>query len=351
MRGSCGVLSLLRPGSRLVASSAQIPLALSTRLYSADAPASPAPRPPRNSHEAQSRPRTRTLRQVGEESGSTAQLVALAVKKTQAQGGDTRHSGFRQQGAGGQAAAAGGQQRGQRPPRQMQRTPEEHREWLKQRLDERRAASSEGGAAPRFSSSPSEGGERRRFGGQRAEGGPRRPRGDGGRPPFGGSSSASGSGAAGRDGAKPRGAFPQRPHQMRRAPRPTAAGPQWSAEATRPLTPPSTVRYPSANLAQLLRADLASKAVQLKCSLGGTKVVNEDADSREERDQAKKLLGGDYSLWLDAGKAEAGEGKAKGKAGKQEGVVEHARGILRTNASVPLGERQVLLNKIREAVL
>ena len=339
------MLSLLRPASSRLASSAQIPLALSTRLYSADAPTQPASRPPRNSHEAQSRPRTRTLRQVGEESGSTAQLVALAVKKTQAQGGDTRHQGSRQ----GASGAAAGQQRGDRPPRQLQRTPEEHREWLKQRLDERRAAAStEGGAAPR-----SEGGERRRYGGQRAEGGasggaPRRPRGDGGRPPFGGSASASGSGAAGRD--KPRGAFPQRPQQMRRAPRPTAAGPQWSAEATRPLTPPSTVRYPSANLAQLLRADLASKAVQLKCSLGGAKVVNEDADSREERDQAKKLLGGDYSLWLEAGK-EAGEGKAKGKAGKQEGVVEHARGILRTNASVPLGDRQVLLNKIREAVL
>ncbi|GAA5898423.1 hypothetical protein JCM8208_006979 [Rhodotorula glutinis] len=231
----------------------------------------------------------------------------------------------------------------------MQRTPEEHREWLKQRLDERRAASADSGTAPR-SSSASEGGERRRFGGARTEGNggaPRRPRGDGGRPPFGGSASASGSGPAGRDAGKPRSAFQQRP-QLRRAPRPTAAGPQWSAEATRPLTPPSTVRYPSANLAQLLRADLASKAVQLKCSLGGDKVVNEDADSREERDQAKKLLGGDYSLWLDAGK-EVGEGK--GQAGKTEGVVEHARGILRTNASVPLGERQVLLNKIREAVL
>ncbi|GAA5925513.1 hypothetical protein JCM3775_001430 [Rhodotorula graminis] len=340
------MLSLLRPGSRLVSSSAQIPLALATRLYSVDAPTSSAPRPPRNSHEAQSRPRTRTLRQVGEESGATAQLVALAVKKTQAQGGSARRSG----GGGAGAAAGEQQQRGQRPPRQMQRTPEEHREWLKQRLDERRAASAEGGFAPRSSSS-AEGGERRRFGGPRAEGGgaPRRPRGDGGRPPFGGSASASGTGPAGRDGGKPRAAFQQRP-QMRRAPRPTAAGPQWPAEATRPLTPPSTVRYPSANLAQLLRADLASKAVQLKCSLGGDKVVNEDADSREERDQAKKLLGGDYSLWLDAGKA-AGEGDGKGKAGKKEGVVEHARGILRTNASVPLGERQVLLNKIREAVL
>ncbi|TNY19144.1 hypothetical protein DMC30DRAFT_16655 [Rhodotorula diobovata] len=330
----------LRPAARLVSSSsaAQIPLALSSRLYSSEPANTPAPTPTRNAHEAQSRPRARTLRQVGEDSGSTAQLVALAVKKTQAQGGDTRNRPAA--GAGAYPGMGGAAlQRAQRPPRQMQRTPEEHREWLKQRLQERKAgafATGAGSAAPR---AERDGSDRRRFNGPRGDGSaPRRPRGD--RPPFGSASGPGGSSSS----SQPRAAFQPRP-QMRRAPRAShSAGPQWPAEATRPLTPPSTVRYPSANLAQLLRADLASKAVQLKCVLGGDKVVNEDADSREERDQAKKVLGGDYSMWLEAGK---GQGQAKGK----EGVVEHARGILRTNPSVPLTDRQVLLNKIREAVL
>ncbi|BGP38658.1 hypothetical protein JCM10450v2_002608 [Rhodotorula kratochvilovae] len=318
----------LRPALRLLtaSSSAEIPLARGARFLATGAGSDAAEPQQHRSHVVQSRPRPRTLRQVGEEGGSTAQLVALAVKNTQVKGeehGTNRAHAMQRQGQGQ------GQEQGQ--PRQR-RSPEEHRAWLESRLAQRKAAAAGGpaqeGGAPR--EPRMYGGERRRFTGPpRGDGAPRRPRGD---------RSSSPSGPPGADG-KPR--TPFRP-QQRRAPRPSASGLQWPAEATRPLTPPSTVHYPGANLAQLLRADLASKAVQLKCALGGTEVVNEDAETREEREQAKKVLGGDYSLWV-----EAGEGQGKGK----EGVVEHARGVLKSNASVPLSQRQVLLQKIREAVL
>ncbi|GAA6051996.1 hypothetical protein JCM3770_003003 [Rhodotorula araucariae] len=315
----------LRPALRrlTVSSSAEIPLARGARLLATGASSEPSEPRQHSSHFVQSRPRVRSLRQVGEEGGSTAQLVALAVKKTQDNGAAARNQGA---------------QRNSQP--RMQRSPEEHRAWLESRLAQRKAAAQGGAPAPQDGAggaplrAPRPDGERRRFASPRADGSAtaRRPRGDR-------TSSSSPAGPPGADG-RPRAPF--RPQQQRRAPRPSALAQQWPPEATRPLTPPSTVQYPSANLAQLLRADLASKAVQLKCALGGAEVVNEDAETREERDQAKKVLGGDYSLWV-----EGGEASQKGK----ESVVEHARGVLKANPSVPLTQRQVLLQKIREAVL
>ncbi|GJN87446.1 hypothetical protein Rhopal_000395-T1 [Rhodotorula paludigena] len=322
----------LRPTVRLVASSssAQFPIARAlSHSALASAIGESAPRTPAaGSHEAQARPRQRTLRQVGEESGSTAQLVALAVKNTRSNVDKEEQNRY-------------------------ERT-SEHRANLQRRLEERKAAAARGQVEG--SSGPREGGERRRPTAPRgdgaqsrlfqrrapSEGAGSRPRRFDRRSPSSPSSSASASGSSSSApfGGRPRN--PSAPRQPRRAPRAASRGQEWAAEHVKPLVPPSSVRYPSANLAQLLRADLASKAVQLKSELGPS-LANEDAESREDREKAKRVLGGDYSLWLE----EAGQAKAKGK----DGVVAHAHGILKANPSVHLSKRQVLLDKIREAVL
>lgn len=332
----------LKAATRVLASStpsAQVSLPRSALARYLSSHTSAPPAAPQNSHVTQASARPRSLRQVGEEGGLTAQLVAQAVKNTLAQPPEkpqppmskeqrleqARRQFARrtpQQGGGGSekaegAAAAPAREGGElrQSARRDDRRPyrgdvEATRSGLGASLSSRRpergadaiallrGSTARRGPSPSSSSSGS-------------------PRGD--RPP--------------RSGPRP----PRRP-DFKRAKRSSPASQRFSEADMKPLVPPSSVAYPSANLAQLLRADLAAKALQVKAAIGSGVDVN--AESQQERERARKVLSGDYSRWIAAGKALAGN----------EGAVEHARRLLAANPSIGLEARETLLNKVREAL-
>lgn len=316
----------------------------STAPYSTDSSSQPSV------HEVQSVPRKRELRKVAEGAGQTAQLIRAAVQNTSnrasgAPAGDARQrNGPRTEG-----------QRGGRPQSASQGparvAPGMHRAELQRLLEQRKAAAARGqteaGYAP--SGGASHGGPHGAAGG----GGPaRRPPGPGGRPrpPRAGA-------APGTPGA-PR---PRKPAQPRRPARAGASGPRsssasdrWSPEDLKPLVPPSHVSLRRANLAGLVKASALAESSQLRAALVEVG-VSVDAKEKAERDQARKVLEGDYSPWLGGGASASAGGKKdaakKGAEAKGPSAVDQARAALSLNATIPLRSRQKVLDRIREATV
>ncbi|GAA5873516.1 hypothetical protein JCM1840_005951 [Sporobolomyces johnsonii] len=330
----------VKAATRVLASStpsAQVSLPRSAlaRYLSSDAPAPPAA--PQNSHEAQASARPRSLRQVNEEVGSTAQLVALAVKNTLA--GKPLP----------QRPAMSRDQRLEQARRQFaRRTPQGEGEGEGQKAEG--APAREGGQlrqpARRDDRRPNRGEGEATGSGLGASLSSRRPergvdaiallRGSNARrgPPRSPSSGSPRGDRPSPSGPRP----PRRPDFNKRGKRPSAAFQQPSEADMKPLVPPASVVYPSANLAQLLRADLAAKTLQFKAAIGSGVDVN--AESQKEREGARKILSGDYSRWIATGKALTGNA----------GAVEHARRLLAANPSMGLEARETILNKVREAL-
>ncbi|GAA5821349.1 hypothetical protein JCM11251_004582 [Rhodosporidiobolus azoricus] len=345
------LMSLLRAASRALAPSSclsqtSLP-ALVSRSYSTE-PSQPA----QNPHTAQRAARTRSLRQVSEQGGAMGKLIDLAVRNT-AQAGE-QAGAMRQRREGQQQGQAQNRQRGEgnnggapRPPRSpRQRTPaavdgallegsseapvRQQQQQQQQRRPRRSTDSTPrtnlgSSLSSRRSTPSSSEASALREGGFRSSTRPFPPRNRDGASP---SSPAGGP-------RKPR--APLRPKQARPA-RPSLSA-SFSAEDTKPLDLPSSVRTPSANLARLLKDELARKTLQVKAAVG-EKVVNEDAETAEAREAARKILGGDYSVWAEAGKEAANGSKG----------AEHARGILKLNPSVDIVGREALLSKVKEAL-
>ncbi|GAA6031678.1 hypothetical protein JCM8097_001929 [Rhodosporidiobolus ruineniae] len=354
----------VRAASRLLApssSSAQLSLPrLLTRALSTEPTPEPAQKP-RNPHVEQRAARTRSLRQVSEAGGATAKLVALAVGNTaqaaegQQQGQQRHQRRLRpQQQQQGEAVEGEGAVAPRRTFRQRQQTAEVDASLLE----------GDGAAAPTPSQQVKRPHPRRPQGGSnlgsslsarrsslspearalRESGAPRFSRGPAGGPGRPGARAGPG-GASGPAGArKPR--PPMRPKLPRRAPG-AGASSIFSAQDTAPLpSPPSVVAVPRANLQQLLRAELAAKQKAVKAAAVGSGLsVDENAAKQADRDAARKVLGGDYSRWVEAGKE-----VAKGAQGKEQ-ALEQARGVLALNPSVGIAGREALLSKVKEALL
>lgn len=124
----------------------------------------------------------------------------------------------------------------------------------------------------------------------------------------------------------------------------------------KPLVPPAHVSLSRANLASLVKASALSESSQLQAALREVG-VSVDAKEKADRDQARKVLAGDYSLWLSAKEANSAPTKGGKKDAKKAGdakgpnAVDQARAALSLNATIPLKGRQQVLDKIREATV
>ncbi|GAA5855455.1 hypothetical protein JCM8547_007838 [Rhodosporidiobolus lusitaniae] len=350
----------LRVASRVLAPSSSslqlsVPRALARAYSSEQTSGAPqlAEQSEGSTHRTQRAPRTRSLRQTTESAGAMAKLVELAVKNTAASGAEAKANGerpasrregqFRLQEDGTPRPPRPQRPQGQRPPR---RQPAEGEAAAQQ--------SSEGTALqPRRPSRPQ---QQRRPPRNLSEAptsvlgaalssrrGPLSPEAQALRRPGPRSpSSASGPGGS----RNPSSSGPRKPAQQKRDRKPAynAGASIFSKEQSEALKNPSAVLTPTANLAKLLRADLVARTLEVKHAVG-QKLVDENAEKQEDREQARKVLGGDYSVWTEAGK-----GVVEGSKGKKE-ALEHARGILTLNPSVGIVGREVLLNKVKEALL
>lgn len=345
-------MALLRPGvSRLaLASSLEIGSPLATRVCSRAAPYSTDSTSQPSVHEVQALPRKRELRKVAEGSGSTAQLIGLAVKNTSERAAAK---------APGQGQRSGGDQRtapqgARRAPGNANRAaggvaPGMHREELQRLLAERKAAAARGQTEGAFASGPSGSGPR--------TGGPRRAAGGPGgrpRPPRAGAAPGAPGGASNTTGGAPRPrkpAAPRRPNRAASSNGPRESLSRWSADELKPLVPPAHVSLSRANLAGLVKASALAETSQLRIAL---QQVGVDVDAREkaERDQARRVLAGDYSLWLSSAPAPVVKsGKKDGKKSSEPSPVEQARAVLSLNSTIPLKSREQVLDKIREATV
>ncbi|GAA5863879.1 hypothetical protein JCM3774_001186 [Rhodotorula dairenensis] len=348
-------MALLRSGAALLAraSSLEMSATLAARTGLRAAPYSTESTSQPSVHEVQALPRKRELRKVAEGSGSTAQLIGLAVKNTSERAGKVPGQGQEQGQRGGQRAAGQG---GKGAPGAGQRAggvaPGKHREELQRLLAERKAAAARGQTEGAFASGPSGSGMRPGGGPRRAAGGPggARPR-----PPRAGAAPGGPPGAP--NSGPPR---PRKPASPRRPPRSASTGPReasrWSADELKPLVPPAHVSLSRANLAGLVKASALYETSQLRLALQEVG-VSVDAKEKTERDQARKVLAGDYSPWLaTASSAPQASGSTKGGEKKSNevkgpGPVEQARAILSLNAAIPLKSREQVLDKIREATV
>lgn len=325
----------LKAVTRLASTSSQLSLSRSTALrHLATEPTRDAP----DSHELQSKERQRSIRKVSEEGGAHSQLVALAVKNTAARANNAR---------AGQAPAS----------------KEDRLAQAKRQFERRKAQSASEGretlvsSAGRPRSQPARGGDARPRGGAagasadavsllrgNARERPFNPRfpnasGDRGpRPPRRNGPPSSGGPNAANAKKSPRGAKP-----ARKAAAGAGAKSVFSAEDLKPLVPPAEVAYPSINLAQLLRADLAAKALQVKRSVDTATVeshLDENSQDPKVREQARKILNGDYSHWSSS---------RDGKDGTRgTDAVEHATDLLARNPTIGLKGRQAFINKLKE---
>lgn len=342
-------MSLLRAASRSLApspSSLSAPRLIS-RAYSTEQ-SSPTDQAPSDTHRTQRAPRTRSLRQVSEGGGAQAKLIALAVSNTAKSGAAALVNGGHEPRPHlqRQRSENGGRPRqtGPRPPRQPRTAP----------VDGELLEGTPSAGVPRFEVGGG-GGEGQQL---------RRPR----RSPSESQDSVLGAALSSRRSSlspeaaalrrSPRSSFdsassprdnngaprkPRDPSSRPKGPRRDAksSGPKpssvFSADEAKALNIPTSVRTPSANLANLLRADLAARTLQVKAAVGA-ELSNENAEKQEDREQARKVLGGDYSIWSEAG-------------GVKGDALEHARSILRGNPSVGLSGREALLSKVKEVLL
>lgn len=335
-------MALLRSGaSRLaLASSLEMGSILATRVCSRAAPYSTDSNSQPSIHEVQALSRKRELRKVAEGSGSTAQLIGLAVKNTSDRAAaKAPGQGQRSGGGGGQRTATQGTRRA---PGAGNRAggvaPGMHREELQRLLAERKAAAARGQTEGAFASGPSGPGSR--------TGGPRRAAGGPGgrpRPPRAGAPPGANTTTGAPRPRKP--AAPRRPNRAASSTGPRESSSRWSADELKPLVAPAHVSLSRANLAGLVKASALAETSQLRVAL---QQVGVDVDAREkaERDQARRVLAGDYSLWLSSA-----AGKKNGKKSSGPSPVEQARAVLSLNSTIPLKSREQVLDKIREATV
>ncbi|GAA5884467.1 hypothetical protein JCM16303_005095 [Sporobolomyces ruberrimus] len=317
----------LKAVTRLVPTSSQVAISRTSvaRYLSTDAPSENV-----DIHTQQGKERARSIRKVSEEGGAHSASIALAVKNTAA--------------------------RADRPPvSKEQRKEQAKRQFARKKPDQTKA-----GSSPTQSSRPRTNDSNEPQQSQKPAGGlstsdslsllrgnakqrPFNPRfppssslsGDrSSRPPrFNSPSSSSSSSPKSKQQQKGSNG-PKLKRRERSASSPSSI---FSAEDTKPLAPPPQVSYPSINLAQLLRADLAAKALQVKHSVSKAE-LNEDSEDPKVREQARKVLSGDYSQWSRGEKGEKGE------------AVQHASTLLSRNASVGLEGREVFINKLKEVL-
>ncbi|GAA5914965.1 uncharacterized protein JCM6883_001779 [Sporobolomyces salmoneus] len=291
-----------------------------------------------DSHIAQSKERQRSIRKVSEEGGAHSQLVALAVKNT---------ANRAAQGSG----SVSKEQRLAQAKRQLERKKAEHQGGNS-------GASSTSSSGPRSFTNRNQSRSQAGGGGggqQSAEAmallrgnaqqrpfNPRFPAASNDRsprPPRRNSPSSSSSSAS----SKPSSKGPKGPRRQQKSSSSSSSS-IFSAEDTKPLVPPPQVPYPSINLAQLLRADLAAKTLQVKRSVDSTtknSELDENSQDPKVREQTRKVLNGDYSQW------------AEGQNGKKEGEKEalgHAKNLLARNPTIGLEGREVLINKLKEVL-
>ncbi|KWU44078.1 hypothetical protein RHOSPDRAFT_25883 [Rhodotorula sp. JG-1b] len=334
-------MALLRSGaSRLaLASSLEIGSTLATRVCARAAPYSTDSTSQPSIHEVQALPRKRELRKVAEGSGSTAQLIGLAVKNTSDLAAAKAPGQGQRSGGGGHRTATQG---ARRAPGAGNRAggvaPGMHREELQRLLAERKAAAARGQTEGAFASGPSGAGPR--------TGGPRRAAGGPGgrpRPPRAGAAPGANTTTGAPRPRKP--AAPRRPNRAASSSGPRESSSRWSADELKPLVAPAHVSLSRANLAGLVKASALAETSQLRVAL---QQVGVDVDAREkaERDQARRVLAGDYSLWLSSA-----AGKKNGKKSCGPSPVEQARAVLSLNSTIPLKSREQVLDKIREAIV
>ncbi|GAA5950253.1 hypothetical protein JCM3765_004256 [Sporobolomyces pararoseus] len=307
----------------------------------------PAPQDgPVNVHEAQSKERSRSIRKVSEEGGAHSQLIALAVKNTAARAAGGQGQG---QGQGSvskeQRLAQAKRQLERRKTQQQQQgqsnsssAPSSPRNDNRERSRQPRTGGGDSPSSdalallrgnaqqrlfnPRFNSSPLNNSR------SPSSGGPRPPR----RNSPGSSASAS----------SPKSKGPRNKSPRQSKPSSSSSSSVFSVEDTKPLVPPPQVSYPSINLAQLLRADLAAKTLQVKRSVDNTQLDGENSEDPKVREQTRKVLNGDYSQWTQVG----GDKQKKGG----DGALEHAKDLLSRNPSVGLKGREVFINKLKEVL-
>ena len=343
----------LKAAGRLTNASSQLSTRSTILRYLSTEPS--AQDGPVNPHEAQSKERSRSIRKVSEEGGAHSQLIALAVKNTAA-----RAAGGQGQGAVSRdqrlAQAKRQLERRKNQQQQGQSNSSSPRNNNRERSRQPRSGGKGGGGEssasspdaalallrgnaqqrlfnPRFNSSPLN--NNSRF---PSSGGPRPPR----RNSPGGSSSASPS------SPKSKGPRNKSPRQYKSSS--SSSSSVFSAEDTKPLVPPPQVSYPSINLAQLLRADLAAKTLQVRRSVDtttGQSNGGEDSEDPKVREQTRKVLNGDYSQWSQVGGRGGGDKK---KGGGGDGALEHAKDLLSRNPSVGLKGREVFINKLKEVL-
>ncbi|GAA5941497.1 uncharacterized protein JCM15063_006117 [Sporobolomyces koalae] len=334
----------LKAASRLPATSSQLSLTRSTLVrHLATEPSADSV----SVHEVQGRERQRSIRKVSEEGGAHSQLINLAVKHTAARanplgGSTTKESRLEQarrqlqrkkaeqaQASGAPSPSPSAQRAGNNPrpfsPRRPQgSSTEESRQPARVNPATDALALLRGTAErrpfnPRFPNSPAVGARAPRTSPRRN--GP----------------NSSNSKPGNNNNNKNRNA--RRPNSKQGG----AASGGFSAADTQPLVPPAGVSYPSINLAQLLKADLATKALQVRQVVGAAGLA--DSDNQQERELARKVLSGDYSQWTAV---ESTQGK--GKTNKEGSAVEHARTLLTRNPSVGLEGREVILDKLKQVL-
>lgn len=328
--------------TRLASSSSQLVRSLSTSTHLCAPP--PAQEYTENSHERQSRPRKAGLSKVREDAGQTASLLSAAVQSTQqhrdtivnrgrssADGSPRRRVGINPEGL---------RKDGQTGPRAREATAQSSRSSeLGGQLVSRRKQS--GGLydadASAIASAPVDLSAELASSAETPSSSSGNPRQNNRRADY--IKSRSSPSDPSSPNSKPRrspssstgGPRSPRPPRKPRTSTPISFTPPPAA-----LTPPSKVHYPSADLASLIQADLASHAAALRADIGHS---GQEAEGEQAvRLKARKELRGDYSRWTAEGK------ETKGKGGE---VVQRAAEVLAGNPSVSLEGRDFLLEKVQ----
>jgi hypothetical protein len=325
----------LKVAPRLTTASSQLPKSSILRYLSTEAS---QPDTAGDVHQTQGKERQRSIRKVSEEGGAHSQLVALAVKNTAARQAGSGSGGVSKE----QRLAQAKRQLERRKAEQSVAGPKSPSSSSNQaprnnNRNQPRSATG-GGGSPAISDSLAllRGNAQQRpfnprFPSSNENRGPRPPRRNS--PPS--SSSASSSSPKSKS---------KQPRRQSKSSSSSSSGSIFSAEDTKPLVPPPQVAYPSINLAQLLRADLAAKTLQVKQSVdSATKnsELDENSEDPKVREQTRKVLNGDYSQWTQ---------QAGGSGKKDKEALEHARNLLARNPSVGLKGREVFINKLKEAL-
>ena len=341
---------MLRPTSLLRLSRSAKPASAFTSARFESTTPTPSP----SIHEIQSQPRTETLQRTRDKAGITADAVAQAVKNTQARQGANANGSTEGQSSDAQQRnkPAGGPRRAGQGGKGQGESRLGAALAMRRRLSEQRVFDPDAKeVASRLATRDQKpgghrlpGGRRRTPAGAEAEAEVERvwtPRThDGGERPARfnnrryNDANASAAPSDRRQSPRSNSSAP-RPPRAPRGPRTPRSSPLFGGADVKPLPLPTKAPAPaSVNLAQLIAADLKSRAAALKTAVP---VQAAESATQAERLAHRKERAGDYSRWHSAG--------AEGAAAN---LVGNAEQLLAANPSIGLAGRQEFLATVKK---